>query len=482
MLERVSFALNRAYNLDPQKSILVAVSGGPDSLCLLDVLWRLGYSLVVAHLDHSLRPEAQEEAKAVQELAQRMNFPCILGKEDVAGFANEQGLSIEEAARNLRYRFLFQQAELHNVQAVAVGHSADDQVETVLMHLLRGSGLDGLCGMEFYSLPHAWSKSIPLVRPLLGVWREEILAHVTQHNLQPSLDASNQDTRYYRNRLRQELIPHLEDLNPGARQRIWRMAELLREDSAVLEAQVEATWQVCCQEMGTGFVAFDASRLQIQPLAIQRRLIRRGIARLHHGLQDIDYASVERTLDFLRLPTRSKQRDLIAGLRLELGQGCLWLADWKADLPGAGWPQLKPGSQFQLHLPGEISLPGGWLLRGEVVPVDAQVYQQATANPDPFQVWLDLERVELPLLVRARLAGDRFQPLGMNGHSLKLSDFMINRKLPRRARQGWPLVISEEQIACGPGFHPCELAAIQASTANAVHLQLHLSSEPIQDN
>ena len=472
MLERVNFILNQSGNLNIQRPILVAVSGGPDSLCLLDVLWRLGYPLVVAHLDHGLRPEAHDEAEIVEQVAGRMKLPCTVGHVDVAEFAQRRSLSIEEAAREARYSFLFQQAAQYQTQAVADGHHANDQVETVLMHILRGSGLDGLRGMDFYSLPNAWSESIPLLRPLLGIWREEILAYVAQRGLQPSLDASNQDTRFYRNRLRHELTPYLENLNPGARQRIWRMADLLREDDAVLETQVDAAWQACCCETGAGFVAFDAVGLQAQPLAIQRRLVRRGIARLRHGLRNIDYVSIERALNFLRLPTRSNQRDLVAGLRLELQQGRLWLANWETDLPGTGWPQIEPGCQLQLSVPGEISLPDGWRLYAKALAMNEQVYQQATTNPDPFQAWLDYERLEKPLLVRARQAGDRFQPLGMKEHSLKLADFMVNRKLPRRARQGWPLVLSGEQIAWVPGYHPGEPAAIQASTVNAVHLQL----------
>lgn len=472
MLEKVKNILIHHCSLDNQKPILVAVSGGPDSLCLLDVLWRLEYSLIVAHLDHGLRPEAQDEAEAVKQLAERMNLPFILGKEAVAEFAAGNNISIEEAARNLRYRFLFQQAEKHHAQAVAVGHTADDQVETVLMHLLRGSGMAGLRGMGVQRLPHAWSVRIPLLRPLLGVWREEILVHLSQCGLQPSWDISNLDTRFYRNRLRQELMPYLEKLNPGVRQRIWRMAELLREDEAVLDAQVETAWAICCSQVGLDYLALDAKRLVAQPLAIQRRLVRRGIAHLRRDLRDIDFDAVERTLDFLHSPTRSNQKDLVAGLRLEMQEGCLWLAGWYVDLPGAGWPQLIPDSEFILTLPGEVSLPGDWRLRGEVLVMSAQLFQQVRTNPDPFQAWLDYERLELPLRVRNRRPGDRFRPMGLKGRSLKLSDFMINRKLPRRARQGWPVILSGEQIVWLPGFHPGDPTALNVRTKKTVHLQL----------
>ena len=233
--------------------------------------------------------------------------------------------------------------ETLGLQAVAVGHTADDQVETVLMHLLRGAGLSGLRGMSYYSLPNPWSQTIPLVRPLLGVWREEIMAYLARQGLQPSLDASNLEKRYYRNRLRHELIPQLEELNPGARRRIWKMAALLQDEDETIERVVDAAWGQCCLVDSEAAVAFDTGGLRDQPKGVQRRLIRRAIARLRPGLRDIDYETVDRALDFLTSPTRTGQMDLAAGLRLEMEGERLWIADWKADLPGANWPQLAPG-------------------------------------------------------------------------------------------------------------------------------------------
>jgi tRNA(Ile)-lysidine synthase len=476
MLEEFRFTLDQHCYLDPTRTVVVAVSGGPDSLCLWELLRQLGYRLVIAHLDHGLRSEARTEAKAVQNLARERGEICVVEQEDVAALADRQNLSIEEAARTARYHFLFRQAHLHQAQAVAVGHTADDQVETVLMHLLRGAGLAGLRGMDYYSLPHAWSSEIPLIRPLLGIWRSQILAYIEEHHLQPNLDASNQDRRYYRNRLRHELVPYLENLNPGAGKRIWRMARLLRDDEAALERLVDTAWATCCKDSGAGFVAFDTQCLQAQSLAIQRRLVRRGIARLRPGLRDIDYAAIERALNFLQAPTRSQQIDLAAGLRLELqdnrvgGEPWLWLAAWEADLPGADWPQVDSGSQQTLQAPGEIELPAGWKLSARFVPANPAVFAQAFANANPYQCWLDLERLDFPLLVRSRQPGDRFQPLGMGGHSLKLSDFMINFKLPRRARRGWPLVISGGQIAWVPGYQPSEPNAVRSSTTKVVYL------------
>jgi len=478
VLEQFVSAIKGKCLLDSGSAVLVGVSGGPDSLCMLDILRRLDFRLVVAHLDHSLRAESAQEAEQLRHLVEGYSLPFVLERGDVPAYAARHSLSIEEAAREVRYRFLFDQAARCQAQAVAVGHTANDQVETVLMHLLRGSGLAGLRGMSYRSLPNPWSQSIPLVRPLLGAWREEILAHLAQSGLQASLDASNLDTRYYRNRLRHELVPQLEQLNPGAKQRLWHMADILAEDENVLEIVVQAAWASCILTHGPGFVALDAGALRAQALGLQRRLLRRAIGLLRPGLRDIDFQTVERAIHFLNCPSRSGQTDLAAGLRLELECERLWLATWVANLPGAGWPQVGPGLQLRLAAPGEIALPGGWQLRAESLDADPGLYEQACSNRDPYQAWLDQEKLALPFLVRARQPGERFHPLGMGGHSMKLADFMINTGLPRRSRNGWPLVISGEQVAWVPGYRIGENFAVNDSTCLIVHLSLHRIDSP----
>ncbi len=163
-------------------------------------------------------PSSSADAQYVGEIAASMQIPFYTSREDIGAYADRHMLSIEEAARVVRYRFLFEQATRCQAQAVAVGHTADDQVETILMHLLRGSGIAGLKGMVAYSLPNPWSREIPLIRPLLATWRQEIETYLRSTALQPLQDASNRDTRFFRNRLRHELVPFLEQYNPNLRQ------------------------------------------------------------------------------------------------------------------------------------------------------------------------------------------------------------------------------------------------------------------------
>jgi tRNA(Ile)-lysidine synthase len=472
MLERVRFILQHNCLVNPSTPLVVGVSGGPDSLCLLDILVRLGYNVVVAHFNHQLRSESSEEARRVETLAARLGTTYAGGGQDVGQYAAGRGLSVEEAARELRYRYLFAQAERYQAQAVAVGHTADDQVETVLMHLLRGAATDGLSGMAYRSLPNPWSREISLVRPLLAVWREEILPYIADQGLQPSIDASNLDPSFFRNRLRHEIIPGLERYQPRLRGLLWRTADVIAEERRVLESLVEAAWDECIREQGPGYLALDGESMQAQPLGVQRRVLRRAIATFHAGLRDVDYETVERGLAFITSPRGKGQCSLVAGLFLLKEGAHIWLAVWQADLPKASWPQLEDQDSQALSLPGIILLPDGWELQALETIEAANLSGEISSNTDPFQAWFDAEALPANLLVRRRQPGDRIQPLGMEGHSLKISDLLVNLKIPRRARADWPLVCAGADIIWVPGCRQADFARVTGTTRRVARLVL----------
>lgn len=471
VLASVRNILNQESQLDPERAIVVGVSGGPDSLCLVHVLQALGYAVIVAHLNHGLRTQAEADAKMVERMAARLGLPFHLGEEDVFAYAEVRAMSVEEAARELRYNFLFGVAREQQAQAVAVGHNADDQVETVLMHLLRGAGLSGLKGMQVRSIIPAWSEEIPLLRPLLALWREQIMAYCRQHDLEPVFDESNLDTTFYRNRLRHELIPTLEGYNPQARQAIWRTAATLAGDFQVLQKDIDDAWMDCVLEQGNGWVGLTRSAFGALPLGLQRGLMRRAIATIRPALRDIDFGAVERALQIVSHPPLTNQADLIAGLRLVIEADRCWLATWEADLPSADWPQVAETSQ-RLDLPGEVSLRAGWRLCAKPVASVDRVRQLALTNKDPYQAWLDLGEKTSTLVVRGRRPGDRFQPLGMLGQGMKLADFYINLKLPRRARDGWPLLCAGEHIVWVPGLRLAHPFRLRPETEKVVHVCL----------
>jgi len=470
MLNRMQSFFEQEFQLKPDQPLLVAVSGGADSLCLLDSLVRLDYPVVVAHFNHLLRPEAGQDARTVEEVAIKMEVPFVLGKGSTADFARENNLSVEQAARELRYRFLFEQAEKYSAQAVAVGHHADDQVETVLMHLLRGAGLDGLTGMPYHSLPNPWSKTIPLIRPLLNTWRAEIETYCTARGLTPLIDQTNIDTTYFRNRLRHELVPKLETYVPGFRARLWQTSDLLAADRAVLNEYAEKAWQEIEGQMGSSYIRFCLSAFILQPLALRRRLIRRAISNLRQGARDVDYEMVQRALEFAAQPASTGQADLGLGLRIALEGDCIIISDWQTELPAANYPQIT--QHYELPVPGELDIGNGWFLRAEI-PTDLEsAKREAQENQDPFQAWVDLDERQPLLSVRPRLPGERFQPLGMEGKSTKVSDFMINEKIPQRVRNSWPLVYAGDKVVWVPGFRLSHKFQLTPRTTQVVRLIL----------
>ena len=467
----LQYILQHNCRIGINKAVVAGVSGGPDSLCLLDILWRLGYPVVVAHLNHGLRSEADEEAIKVEQEAITRNLPFIQNKVDVKNYAENQGLSVEEAARIVRYRFLFEQARVYQAQAVAVGHTADDQVETVLMHFLRGTGLAGLGGMQYYSLPNSWDQEIALVRPLLGTWREEIMEYLQERCIQPEVDESNQNRRFFRNRLRHELIPELEKYNPQIKRAMFNMADILRGDEEIVRDQVDRAWKECCVEQGPGYLGYAIDSLSRQSLGLQRQLLRRGLSVLVPGLNDIDFKAIERGIVSIKNPSPAKT-ELMAGVDLRTEAGLLWLATRGTTLPLGEWPQVGIGMDCVLNLPGECNLGGGWVIRAGLIAVSPELIAQAEINPDPFQVWMDEDKIKSPISVRRRKTGDKLKPLGMGGHSVKLTDFMINLKIPSRARDGWPVITCAGEIIWVPGYRMGEFTRLRPSTRHAIHMQL----------
>lgn len=451
MIARIDEFIQKECRLNREQPIIVGVSGGPDSLCLVDVLWRRTYPTIAAYFNHHLRPEAIQEAKFVKDLADSKGFVFIQGEGDVAAFSSDNKLSVEEAARTMRYRFLFDQAEKHKAQAVAVGHTADDQVETVLMHLLRGTGLEGLKGILPWTLLPIWSKEIPLVRPLLSIWRTEVLDYCQQNDLQPLYDKSNLDTTYFRNRIRHELLPYLEDYNPRIREGILRMSQVLAKDFEVLDKLVFQAWRRCVETEGGNFIGFTLAPFLEYPEGIQRRLLRKGVQTLQPTIRDLDFNAVKRALSSLESETPSNKKiELVAGFQLFIEGERIWIARKETDLPTQLWPQMPGEKPLKLEIPGSVSLDGNWRINVETFNRPEGDNVNVSAQEDPFQVWIDAERITKSFTIRGRQPGDRFRPLGMGGHSIKVSDLMINVKVPRRARDKWPLVCSEGEIVWIP--------------------------------
>jgi tRNA(Ile)-lysidine synthase len=459
--------------LTTDQVILVGVSGGADSLALLIGLKRLGFMLKIAHLDHGLREDSKEDADFVEEFARTHLIPFIIESIDVGQVAEVENQSIEEAARNVRYQFLFEEARAAQAQAVAVGHHADDQVETVLMHFLRGSALPGLTGMSFRDTIPLWDDRIPLVRPLLSIWRKEIDAFLDGAGVSPRIDCTNRDVTYFRNKLRHTLIPQLEKYNPQIKQVLWRMSDVLKEEDGLINDLTQEAWQDCFLRQNEARVILYLSKFNDKPKAVQRRLLRQAVSKLRPDLRDVGYEAVERALDFANDPSQSGEMDMVARLNIAKLADYLIIKTWESDLPDWQLPLLpKPEIAMALKIDQPAPLRHGWQLEAAFVKKMSDWRLIETKESDPNEAWLDFDLLQMPLLIRSRRAGDRWQPLGMGNHSQKLKDFFINEKIPEHLRDIWPLVCSGDEIAWVVGVRPSEIYKITQKTKQILHLRL----------
>jgi tRNA(Ile)-lysidine synthase len=484
--------IERHRLVTPGETVVVGVSGGPDSLCLLHVLRRLApefsLSLHVAHLNHQMRGvEADADAAFVAELATDWGLPATIESADVPELARLYKLAPEEAARRARYNFLAQVAGQVGARTMAVGHNADDQTETVLMHWLRGSGLAGLRGilpatsmgdlrLEIgdwrlgIPFPISNLQSLTLIRPLLEISRADIEAYCARHNLQPRFDRSNLDTTYFRNRLRHELIPYLETYNVNIREVLRRSASVMAADYELLRQQLEVTWGQVVRAESDQEVTFDLAAWRALPLGLKRSTLREAIHRLRRALRNIDFVHVENAVEILTDGETGAQATLPQGLMLTISYDSFTVADqdYRA-LPDL--PLLLSEGELPVAIPGRTRLPGtDWLLQVEILPRSA-LSDQALVAAQGREAYLDSEAVGSACVLRPRRPGDRFCPLGMGGWSKRVNEFMINEKIPASWREHIPLLVNEEErIVWVCGWRPDERACVTDSTRQVVWL------------
>ena len=452
--------------LQPSGCVLVvAVSGGPDSLTLLGLLHNLAQRyplrLHVAHLNHGLRgSESDGDARFVQETCHRLEIPVTIERADVPALRARYHLSWEAAARKARYDFLARVADTVGASAVALGHTADDQAETVLLHLLRGTGIRGLQGMLTISRWHSRdeARDVALVRPLLQVTRQETEAYCAGLGLVPRHDSSNLQDRFTRNRIRRGLMPQLRRYNPAVREALTRLASTVTQDVGYIDQQVQEAWPSIATREPWGM-----------------RLRRDAFNRLHPSLQahtlQRTYAEVAGEASELNLAQVESMRRLAeqgAGLSLSLGHRLRFFTSYQdllmtRETPGSPWPSLE---QRGLPLPGELCTQG-WRIRLRRLP--SAELAQAYVHDAPFCAYLSRDAVGEKLWVRTRKAGDRFQPLGME-ETKKLKEFMIDAHIPRVSREGVPLVVGEKGIVWVVGWRIAHWARVTPETMEGVEI------------
>ncbi|MEE8637763.1 MAG: tRNA lysidine(34) synthetase TilS [Candidatus Margulisiibacteriota bacterium] len=439
----------------PGESVLVAVSGGADSIALLHLLdfyrQKFGADLHIAHLNHMIRKkDADLDARYVQGLSRNLNIPITVEAMDVQAFAKESKLGLEAASRKIRYDFFERVANKVGASRIAVGHTADDNVETFLMRVLRGAGLKGLCGIP--------PKRGRIIRPLIKIWRREIEDYVGGLKLVPRRDYTNYETKYMRNRVRMKLIPQLKLYNLNIKEIILQTILLLTEDNEYLEAKAEEALAQTLVSGKPGEVRLAVPKLQKLENPIQGHLIRKAIEIVKGNTSDLTFTHISDILD--KIEANEKwELHLPGGIFVVGGRDELIICRQK--------PETAPSRSYSysLSVPGEVEIEElGRKMRAEFSVGEIE-------DRDPNVAFIDYASLGKKLTVRNKEEGDRFQPLGMKG-SKKLQDLFVDEKVPAELRDSIPVVESGGKIVWVGGLRIDERAKVTKSTKKIVKLEL----------
>ena len=455
LVTHVRDTLQKYGMLTSDVRVLLAVSGGPDSMCLLHVFCHLGIPFEVAHFDHQTRDgESAADAKFVQGECEKLNLVFHLGTAAVAEFARQEGLSFEEGARRLRYTFLVNTCWARGCNAIATGHHADDQAETVLMRLLRGTSPEGLCGIP----PTNQKDGIRVIRPLIECTRNEIMAALQERNIPYRLDKTNAATCYIRNRIRHELLPLLRSqYNPRIDEALRRYAEIHREENEYL-GQAARDRLKACLDSKNRLCREELARL---PVALQRRVI-------------LLWAySVGLRPSFERI--EAARRSIVegaAGTQCDLGSnGAVNVSKYKAEFLLRG---EVPDSRGQGKEPVFLQIPGETRAFGRVFCVrvlEKPPTQEVAAYCNSHRQVFDADRFQAPVIIRKRRPGDVFIPLGMSGRK-NLKKYLSELGIPPTERREQLLLVAGEEVAWVIGHMPAAPFSVTERTRRFVEVSV----------
>ncbi len=444
--------------------VVVAVSGGQDSVALLHILaWLrepLGLDLRVAHIEHSLRgEESRRDAEFVQEVASSLDIPAAAYIVDAAGAAKRLHIGIQSAARQLRHKRLNEAAQAHGNALIALGHTQDDRVETLLLNLVRGCGIQGLAAMPAFAPP--------IVRPLLGAPRQETEFYCEENGLEFRTDSSNSSTKYLRNRIRSELLPNLRSYyNPGVSAALARLAQIAEEESTALDALAHAALDRATLSSDGQGVRLDSAELCSLPNWIARRVVRAAIGLVSGSLTDIEYAAVDRVLVGIREATLGHRFQWT----LPLGNNRVSANGREVEFTSVSAPASPLPAYYPVAIPGETNAARFGLVVRTSIAQEAMNPAIASAMTAEF----DAEFIQGALVARNRRPGDRLH-LEASGGTQKVQDLMVNRKAPRVSRDE-VLVLADD---CGPLWVVGHRIGARARPHGLTKSILRISLEPL---
>jgi tRNA(Ile)-lysidine synthase len=466
--EKVERLIREERLIAPQMRVVVGISGGADSVALLSVLKEIAppFSLKIhaAHLNHLLRDEAAADAVFVRRLAQSMDIPLTVGYARVARLAETRRMSIEEAGRLARYKFLIHVARRVGAQRIAVGHHTGDQVETVIFNFMRGAGPSGIAGIPARN-------RLGVIRPLLEVSRGEIEDYCRGRGLTWRVDATNLSTDYRRNRIRGELLPYLRRFfNPQVDRAIAQTAEIVSQENRFLEHLTIRIWRQIAEAGPRSDYRLPLAQFAALPLVLQRRLLRKLICGKGYALKDFGYQNYSDCLNFLQKSRPGGELHLPHGLRL------IKNSRYFTVVKGLPPESVGKGARRILKIPGTTEIPElGLSISAEIKPYRAAADCLLYLSTENYQECFDYDKIKLPLVVRTRLTGDRIRPFGLKG-TKKVKDLFNDFKVPLHQRDSVPLVASDAEIYWAVGYRRGAAAPVTQGTERVLLLKAHLAN------
>ena len=454
--EKVIKTIRKHSMIDEGDKVLIAFSGGIDSTALVHVLYglkdRLRIKLYAAHVNHKLRGKDSDlDALFVEKTCRELGIPLFSEDFDIKGFAEQRKMGIEDAARTIRYEYFDRIAAKTGAQKIALAHSADDNIETFLMRLIRGSGLKGL-----ESIPYLRGK---IIRPLIEITRAELEEYLRSIKVKARVDRTNRETRFTRNRVRNNLLPALESYNSNIRRVLLRTIAAVSADHDFIRKRSEEMFMKLLISHAGDELTLDIEKLSKLEPAIETEVIRLAIEAVKKDLIDVSFNHIDEIVKLLG----SKRAEVdLPGLYVYINKGQLKMSRSQYVNKGAS------AFSHQLDVPGEINMPEiGLSLESQVL--DTYKMNEIRLQ-DPFQAYLDYDKIERPLTVRNRKDGDSFSPLGLKGKK-KLQDIFTDNKVDLDSRDRIPVILSGNSIVWVVGYRISDDVKVTPRTKKVVKIE-----------
>ncbi len=437
-------------------SIVAGVSGGPDSMCMLHILIRIkdeyNLSIFAAHLNHQFRgKEADEDALYVKNICNAWGIPAFIKVFDVPAYAKETGLSSEEAGREIRYKLYDEVVKKVGAQKIAVAHNMNDHIETILMNLLRGSGTEGLKGIE--------AVRGQIIRPLINAERSEIEEYCRINGISPRIDKTNLEPIYGRNKIRLELIPYMKNtFNPNIMNALYRLSHIAALENDYMDKEAENAFLEVAEDHENS-IKYNINKLHSLHPALQRRVIRIGLEKLLGSLKGIEYKHMEEILGILNDST---------GAAVTLPKNAKAYVSYENLILGYKLDKLHDKYCYTLKLDSENIIPP---LSIKAVVKTLKAWEIADIKKDKHVAYIDKAKISEDLVLRNRLEGDVFSPIGLKG-SKKLKEYFIDEKIPREDRDKIQLIADEKEIVWVIGRRLSEKYKITDKTEDVIMIKI----------